>query len=127
MTCDIQDHQQNNCTTEWLIDELTYRLGLKKSFYIEHETGTIRISHKYYDQAEWVLPRLNICEPPPEFVIYVSDLTRELKTELSNLRSTPETLDRVVTGAITGILESVNCRYYHISGVATRIRWRFDP
>ena len=42
---------------------------------MEHETGTIRISHKYYEQAEWVLPRLNICDPPPEFVIYVSDLT----------------------------------------------------
>lgn len=120
------DYHIHNCTIARLIDDLTYTLGSTMSFHIDENTGTIHIFHKYYDQAEWVLPRLNTWERPPEFVVYESDLTLKLRAELIDLRSTFESLNRVMTDAITRILESVSCRYYHISGVAARVRWRFE-
>jgi hypothetical protein len=113
----------NNCLT----DKLVYRLGSTSSYKINAVSKEILITHKYYDQAEWVLYHINIHKPPPQFVINLSDLTRKLKEEISSLRPTPSTLNEVITTAVRRMLESVNPEYYHVNGIYGKVAWRLDP
>jgi hypothetical protein len=113
-----------------LVDELRYQLSFANSFTIDENTSQIRITHKYYDRAEFVLYRTNIWNPsnPPVFVINCSDLSQVLRNELEQLKeSNFELFDRVVTDAILSLMEGINERYYHVSDVAYKISWRFDP
>jgi|SRR5215831_6686871 len=113
-----------------IIDELTYQLSSACSFTIDENSNHIRITRKYYDRAEFVLYRINIWDPstPPVFIINCSDLTKALQNELERLKeSEPRLFDRVVTDAIQSLMEGINERYYHVSGVAYKISWRFDP
>ena len=114
-------------TTNRLIDKLVNRLGSKNIYNINEDSKEIRITHKYYDQAEWVLYHINIHKPAPQFVINLSDLSRKLKEEISSLRSTPTTLNEVITAAVRRILEAVNPEYYHVNGIHGKVKWRFDP
>ena len=114
-------------TTGHIIDELAFRLSSVASYVIKEDTNKILISHKYYDQAEWLSHRINVWKPTPEFVINVSDLTSRLKKELKEISSTPETLNHVVTQAVARIFEAVNFELYHKSGIAGKLRWRLDP
>jgi hypothetical protein len=113
----------NNCLT----DKLVYRLGSTSSYKINAVSKEILITHKYYDQAEWVLYHINIHKPPPQFVINLSDLTRKLKEEISSLRPTPSTLNEIITTAVRRMLESVNPEYYHVNGIYGKVAWRLDP
>jgi hypothetical protein len=111
-------------------DELTFRLSSAKSFMVNEDTGEIHITYKYHDYAQLFLYRLNTWVPRPVFVINLSDLSMELKLQLKELKRlpTPTVLDEVVTSAIGRILESVNERYYHLSGAMGKIiEWRFEP
>ena len=111
-----------------LKDELIFHLCSINSYCIDEKSGVIRISHKYYDQAESIIYRINVWKPPPVFVINESDLIPKLKEELYDLsQSSPETLNRLVTQVVGEILEIVNPRYYHVAGVGANIRWRFEP
>ncbi len=108
-------------------DELTFQLSTVRSFTINENTKAIHITHKYNEQAEFVLYHINIYNPRPEFIINCSDLTSRLLSELKRLRrSSHRTFDKIVTEAVEAILEGVNERYYHLSGIAGKIRWRFD-
>lgn len=113
-------------TTAALEDELTFCLCSVNFYVIKEDTKEIHISHKYYDQAEWIIYRINLWSPLPLFVINISDLTPKLKKELENLLVTPETLNRVVIHAIDRIFENIDERYYHLSGIINRIKWRFE-
>jgi hypothetical protein len=122
----------DNCpwSTAAITDELTYQLSSACSFSIDMNSKQIHITHKYYDRAEFVLHHINIWDPsiPPVFIINCSDLTKALQNELERLKeSDPRLFDRVVTDAIQSLMEGINERYYHISGVAYKISWRFDP
>jgi hypothetical protein len=118
----------NRLTLAALRDELIFHLCSINSYCIDEKTGTIHISHKYYDQAESIIYRINVWRQPPVFIINESDLTPKLKEELYDLPlSAPETLNRLVTQVVGQILETVNPRYYHVAGVGANIRWRFEP
>jgi hypothetical protein len=110
-----------------LIDELAFCLSSVASYVIKEDTNQIHITHKYYDQAEWMFHRINVWKPTPEFVINISDLTTRLKKELKEISSTPETLNDVITQAVARIFEAVNFELYHKSGIAGKLRWRLEP
>jgi hypothetical protein len=116
---------------EWtiakIVDELVIELGSSNSYGINQETGQICITHKYHDQAKWVLYRINIYNPLPEFVISISDLSPKLKEELYSLGADPVERDQVITDAVSRILEATDQQYYHVSGVHSKIRWRLAP
>jgi heme oxygenase len=81
------------------------------------------------DRAELrFLYRLNMWVPRPVFIINLSDLPLELKLQLNDLKKNTNKwmLKRVVKSAIGRILESVNERYYHLSGAMGKIEWRFE-
>lgn len=110
-------------------DELIFQLSSVRSFTINENTRAIYITHKYYEQAEFVLYRINIWNPstPPIFIINCADLSRTLLCELAQLKKTdPPIFDRIVT-AIQSLMEGINERYYHVSGIAYKTAWRFDP
>ena len=115
-------------TTAAVKDELTFQLSSASSFKIDENTQAIHITHKYYDQADFVLYRINVYSSPPVFIIKRSDLTPKLQSNLEQLyKSCPYTFDRLVTDTVQTILEGVNKRYYHVSNIAYRVCWRFEP
>ena len=114
-------------TTAAVKDELIFQLSSAISFKIDENTQAIHITHKYYDQADFVLHRINVYKPPAVFIVNLSDITPKLRSELWQLyEDSPETFDRIVTDAVQSILESINERYYHVSNIAYKVRWRFD-
>ena len=108
-------------------DELVYQLGSAATYEITDDK-TVRINRKYYDLAGYVPYRINIWPTMrPLFVINTSDLSQSLRDELEQLQScNPNQFDKTVTEAIDSLMEGVNKRYYHVSGVANKIKWRFD-
>jgi hypothetical protein len=107
-------------------DELSSQLGSKAIYEITND-GHIIIDHKYYDQAEYVLYRVSIWKPLPVFVINCSDLKEQLQNELEQLKDCdPRLFDKTVTQAVQSLIESVNQRYYHVSGAAFKVLWRFE-
>ena len=67
---------------------------------------------KYYNLA-FVLLIAGVCNPVPEFVINLSDLTSELKKELANLDVI--TRDFVAKQAVGRIFEDIRFDLYHNS------------
>jgi len=131
MTIVANQYKDNSSRSKSAItDELTYQLSSTCSFTVNENNNHIHITHKYYDHAEFVLYRINIWNPstPPVFIINTSDLTKPLQYGLEQLkRHSPEHFDKAVTEAIQSLMEGINERYYHVSGVAYKITWRFDP
>jgi len=113
---------------EWtiakIVDELVCEMGCSNLYTIDKKTKHICITRKYYDQAKWVLYRINVFDPIPEFVIDISDLSRRMKCELHSFCTDPIELKRIITEAISRILEAVDPKYYHVSGVHGKFRWR---
>jgi hypothetical protein len=108
-------------------DELAFQLSSANSFLINRSNNEIHITHKYYDQAQYLLFRLNLHDPPPFFIINLSDLSSRLRAELRLVhKSSFKLLDEVVTYAIERILESVDGRYYHVNVLFGKTRWRFE-
>jgi hypothetical protein len=115
-------------------DELIYQLSSKVKINVHTDKFTglayMEINQEYYRRAENVLYRMNIQKPstPPVFIINTSHLTRFLLYELEQLKECSlEQFDRTVTEAVQFLMEGINDRYYHISGVAYKVSWRFDP
>ena len=99
----------------------------QQTIYEITKDGHIIIDHKYYAQAEYVLYRVSIWKPSPVFVINCSDLKKQLLNELEQLKHCdPRLFDKTVTEAIQSLMESVNQRYYHVSGAAFKVLWRFE-
>ncbi|HZD83872.1 MAG TPA: hypothetical protein VE076_13450, partial [Nitrososphaeraceae archaeon] len=112
-------------TTTGLTDELVFCLSSVNSYRIDEDTKQIHITHKYYDQAEWLIYRIPIQKPTPQFVINISDLPNKIKRELEDLIPTPKTLEKVLIQAAGQIFENVNFRYYHLS-VAKHLQVRLE-
>jgi hypothetical protein len=120
-------------TTAAIKEELIYQLSSKVTTRINVDKFTglayLGLNQKYYDRAEFVLYRINIWNPftPPVFIVNTSDLTKSLLYELEQIKlHSPEEFDRVVTEAIQTLMEGINERYYHVSGIAYKITWRFN-
>jgi hypothetical protein len=113
-------------STAAIRDELSSQLGSAAIYEITND-GHIIIDHKYYTGAEYVLYRVSIWKPLPVFVINCSDLSEQLLNELEQLKNRdPMLFDKTVTEAIQSLMESVNQRYYHVSGAAFKVSWRFE-
>lgn len=106
-----------------MIDDLYLSLVCSKEPVTNNSKRTILIS-KYYLRA-WKLQRLiSVGNPPPHYVINISDLTPKLVQALMELND--ETKNFIVNLAIGRIFENINPRLYHLS-VARRLRWNFEP
>jgi hypothetical protein len=75
-------------------------------------TGKKFDSRKYYNQAYHYL-RLGACNPIPDFLISLSDLTPRLVKELSYLES--QDRNYVLKQAVGRIFEDINTELYHDS------------
>lgn len=107
-------------------DELSFQLDSAVIYEITKD-GHIRIDHKYYDRAQYVLWRISTWKPLPVFVINCSDLSEQLQNELEQLKNCdPRLFDKTVTEATQSLMGSVNQRYYHVSGAAFKVLWRFE-
>lgn len=110
-------------TIECLVDRLFLRLAeIKES--INHKDKKIHI-RKYYRQARELFKWIPIAKPSPAFIIYISDLTPELKAELEQLITPPENLRYVLTQAVGRVFENLDFEYYHLS-IARNLSVRFE-
>jgi hypothetical protein len=112
-------------TVAALEDELVRILCSKNSAdIIEEGDGSINIyiHWMYIEQAESLIYRTNICQPPQEFVIWEEDIPENLAKAFEALGRV-ET-KRVVTDAVRRIYESVDPEYFHINGVYGKIEWK---
>jgi hypothetical protein len=58
----------------------------------------------------------------------MSDISKPLLVELDQIKELDfKTFDKLVTEAIQTIMEGLNGRYYHVSGLSYKVTWRFDP
>lgn len=106
-----------------IIDDLYLALLCTKEIVTDHSNKEVVIS-KYYFQA-WKLQRLiSVGQPPPYFVITLSDLSPKLIQALKDLNY--ETKNFVLYQAISRIFENINPRLYHLS-IARRLCWRLEP
>jgi hypothetical protein len=114
MTSDIFEDASNKSfpegrmTTERLIDEIFLHLARKT---------------KYVEQTRYLLYRIPVYKPIPEFIVFISDLYDALKQELDALDD--HALNRVMREAIGRLFENENQKYYLLS-VKRLLRWRFE-
>ncbi|MGA8911520.1 MAG: hypothetical protein WB443_01540, partial [Nitrososphaeraceae archaeon] len=73
-------------TTEALIDELFLCLAGVKEIITNQEKNGKRVTvRKYYSQARDLMKWIPIAKPSPPFIIYLSDLTPQIKNEFKQL------------------------------------------
>jgi hypothetical protein len=113
-------------TTERLVDELILCLCDSRSYTVDEKTGHISITHKYYEQAEYLFYRIPVWKPTPPFVIFIDDLTPKIIEELEKLyRSNPHVLQYILKMAVGAIFENIGPKYYHRS-VARNLKIKFS-
>lgn len=110
---DFADNQE--WTIECFVDELF--LGLVQVKQSVHNEGREIHVRKYYRQARELLKWIPIARPSPAFIIYISDLTQELKTQIEHLMATspPDNLRYVLTQAVGRIFENLDFQRYHLA------------
>jgi hypothetical protein len=118
------DNQIEFWTTECFVDEVF--LGLVQVEEI-HQVNNKEIHvRRYYRQARDLFKWIPIARPSPAFIIYISDLTPELKAQLKELISkSPDSLPYVLTQAVGRIFENLDFQYYHMS-IARNLRVRLE-
>ena len=96
-------------TTEALIDNLFLDLvGVKETF-TNKQNGKQVTVRKYYRQARDLMKWIPIAKPIPPFIIYISDLTLQVKKELEELATTaPDDLSYMLRQAAGRIFENLN-------------------
>ena len=91
-----------------LRDKLVHELGSVATYEIMMD-GSIVIRRKY-------------------FITNTSDLSQSLRAELEQLKITdPIRFDKTITGAIESLMTGLKERYYLVSNIAYKVKWRFDP
>ena len=134
---------QEEWTIEAVIDELAYTLCTFKTAAVActldfnnkdynqyNENGNeLYITNKYIKQAEQLIYRIPIWQPPPEFLVSISDITPRLRSELLDLHrsKSDRTLNYIMQHAIAVVFEGIDERYFHLSLGASRIKWRLVP
>ena len=101
-------------TTECLADKLLLRLAEIKETIINKDTGRKIHVRKYYRQARELFKWIPIAKPSPAFVIYISDLTPEIRNEIVAIDS-EDTLTYALKQAVGRIFENLDFDYYHLS------------
>jgi hypothetical protein len=112
-------------TLECFVDKIFLHLAQVREI-VFNEGKEIHIK-KYYRQAREKSKWIPIARPPPAFIIYLSDLTQELKAQIQHLMiaSPPDNLRYVLTQAVGRIFENLDFEYYHIS-IARNLRVRIE-
>jgi hypothetical protein len=105
-----------------LIDDVYLALVCAKET-VSDNSGAKIVINKYYLQAWKMQGLISVGNPPPCFVIKLSDLNPKLKEALKDLDD--ETKSYVLNQAIGRIFENINPRLYHLS-IARRLRWRLQ-
>jgi hypothetical protein len=104
-------------STERLIDELFLELDNVKE--LDEKSGLTK--RKYEERAKWLIHRIPVYRPTPEFIINLSDLSTKIKEELADLDN--ETLDYVLKETIGRIFEGIDQRYFRLS-VRRFLKWK---
>ena len=68
---------------------------------------------KYYSQARDLMKWIPIAKPSPPFIIYLSDLTPQIKNEFKQLAVS--TLQYVLKQAVGRLFENLDFKGYHLS------------
>jgi hypothetical protein len=102
-------------TEACLIDKLTVHLAsvtypITQEDHNTHQVKTL-IVHKYYHQASVLRKYIAVAQPPPSFVVKLSDLTAEIITQLQ----TVEDPQLVLKQAVANIFENLGFELYHLS------------
>jgi hypothetical protein len=94
------------------------------------------ITLRYEKRAKWLIRRISIWRPPPDFIIYRKDLSKRVLAELQYiLKFSPETVDYIMKKAIEMIFmglaeteEPVFNREYYLWSIKpyNLLKWRFD-
>jgi hypothetical protein len=114
------DSNEQVCTIEALVDDLFLCLAGVKEIVTNAENGkqvtkqvTVR---KYYRQARELLKWIPIAGADSPFIIYLSDLTPQIKIELDETAATnPDVLTYILTQAVGRLFENLDFEYYHLS------------
>jgi hypothetical protein len=109
-----------DCTTNYLIDRLKFHLS--KNTEAEGEEHKIFGDRKYYNQA-FDLLRIGVYKPTPYFIINLSDLSEELRKELSTLDKL--TRQFVLKQTVGRIFEDINSDLFHKS-ISRVLRVKFE-
>lgn len=115
----------SNYTLGALMDELTLLLSSKNDYDLyEDENGNVSlyVFRPYLNQAEGLIYHINVCEHPPEFVIWEEDIPKGLVTALKSIKKI-ET-KRIITEVVRRLYESVDYDYFHSNGIYGRTPWR---
>jgi hypothetical protein len=119
------DEKKELWTTECLVDELFLCLARKRER-VSFQSGKTIAFRSYYRQAIELMRWIPITKPPSEFVIYISDLTPEIKKEIESIGDAERTLQYVLTQAIGRIFENLDSDRYHTS-IAQNLKVRLEP
>jgi len=117
------DNQKEPWTMECTVDKLTVRLAEVKEI-VNNKDKEIHV-RKYYRQARDLFKWIPIAKPSPAFIIYISDLTPQLKAQIEQLITSPDNLRYVLTQAVGRIFENLDFEYYHLS-IARNLHVRFE-
>jgi hypothetical protein len=105
-------------TIEALVDELFLCLAKTQEVVTNKENDDKRVTvRKYYRQARDLMMLIPIAKPIPPFMIYISDLTLNVKAELDELAlsSSPDDVSYILRQAAGRIFENLDFNYYHLS------------
>lgn len=106
------DHIDNTpWLTSYIIDRLKQHLANVRYTLRNNEGETVE-GRKYYDQA-YRMQNIGAFKPTPSFIIHLSDLTRKLFKEISELDN--HTRGYVLRQAVGRIFEDLNPKLYHDS------------
>jgi hypothetical protein len=121
----IESESPDFWTLECFVDKIFLRLVEVKET-VHNEGKEIHVK-KYYRQAREKFQWISIAKPSPAFIIYISDLTQEIKTQIEQLMATssPDNLRYVLTQAVGRIFENLDFEYYHLS-IARNLRVRIE-
>jgi hypothetical protein len=115
MTAVVLNLELECWSEEFLIDHLTLRLAsvtyaITHEDAITHDIKTVTV-HKYYHQASVLRKYIAVAQPPPSFVIKLSDLTPEIIAQLQ----TVDDPQLVLKQAVGRIFENLCFELYHLS------------
>lgn len=125
---DVNEGDESS-TSNYLIDKLkailATTIGINVIIYRPwlNDKPKIYGDRKYYNQA-FDLLTIGACNPVPFFIINLSDLTQELRKELSGLDI--QTRQFVLKQAVGRIFEDVNSDLFHNS-ISRVLKVKFEP
>jgi hypothetical protein len=108
--------------TDEVVDEL---LGKNDYEMLIDEVGRehILVYHPYINQAEGLLRTINVKDPLPEFVVWLSDISSYLEQELKRLDKSAR--NHIMTDAVRIIYETIDPHYYRRNAIRGKVKWRF--